>query len=137
MKKTNVHKEHLEKTMQDIINISPARSQKVNADKTKKTYLTGQSNKPNCLGSTFRGTANAEQLVRKDISFQKQHYLCPAIKTFQLLQQTAILAGSPIVEPGPTVEPPIDGGWEELEGAKPANFWNEPAGDNSQHIWEE
>lgn len=73
---------------------------------------------------------------RSSVCLSKREYLRPAIQSYFLSQQTSVLAGSPIVEPGPSVEPPKDGGEEELWGAKSANLWFGPTGEES-NAWEE
>ena len=48
----------------------------------------------------------------------KCEYVAPAIEVIKVVDMNTLLAGSPDVRPGtdPTVEPPIEDDWEEIEG---------------------
>lgn len=55
----------------------------------------------------------------------KKTYVKPLVEVVEVNVEDQILAGSPGVEFETTVVPPIDGGEEEIFGAKDFNRWDD------------
>ncbi|ERT58892.1 hypothetical protein HMPREF1254_1535 [Prevotella sp. BV3P1] len=58
--------------------------------------------------------------------FKKEKaYIKPTIEVVRVNIEDQMLAGSPAVQPGVTVEPPTEDDDEEISGAKKFNMWSE------------
>jgi len=77
-----------------------------------------------CFQIAARRQFNKKRIIIK-LEIMKKTYVKPLVEVVEVNVEDQILAGSPPVETGPTVEPPIDDGGEEIFGAKDFNRWDD------------
>lgn len=77
-----------------------------------------------CFQIAARRLFNKKRIIIK-LEIMKKTYVKPLVEVVEVNVEDQILAGSPPVETGPTVEPPIDDGGEEISGAKDFNRWDD------------
>lgn len=77
-----------------------------------------------CFQIAARRLFNKKRIIIK-LEIMKKTYVKPLVEVVEVNVEDQILAGSPQVETGPSVEEPIDDGGEEIFGAKDFNRWDD------------
>lgn len=77
-----------------------------------------------CFQIAARRLFNKKRIIIK-LEIMKKTYVKPLVEVVEVNVEDQILAGSPPVETGPTVEPPKSDGDEEIFGAKDFNRWDD------------
>lgn len=77
-----------------------------------------------CFQIAARRLFNKKRIIIK-LEIMKKTYVKPLVEVVEVNVEDQILAGSPQVETGTIVEPPIDDGGEEISGAKDFNRWDD------------